>query len=118
VVNPVQVAFDVPFQRVEDLLSCALDSGGANYWARVVQRSGVFGDGGSITFVAHDDGVPYYHTNGLGRFVLDAASTQAGLRIMASKCGRHFGNWMDENEDAETGDVFLQCCLFGEVVFG
>jgi hypothetical protein len=25
---------------------------------------------------------------------------------------------LNENDDADTGDVFLQLCLFGEVVYG
>ena len=27
-------------------------------------------------------------------------------------------NLLQENDDAETSDVFLQCCLFGKVIFG
>ena len=42
----------------------------------------------------------------------------AGLQVMASKYPRHFANFMSENDDAETGDVYLQCCLFGEIVYG
>jgi hypothetical protein len=29
----------------------------------------------------------------------------------------HFGDMMNHN-DATTGDVFLQCCLLGKVVYG
>ena len=31
---------------------------------------------------------------------------------------RHYGNLLQENDDAETGDVFLQLVVFGEVIFG
>jgi hypothetical protein len=31
---------------------------------------------------------------------------------------RHFADVLNENDDAGTGDVFLQCCLFGEIIFG
>lgn len=45
-----------------------------------------------------------------------------GLQVMASlemgKGGHHFPNLMKENDDAETADVFVQCCLFGEIVYG
>jgi hypothetical protein len=30
----------------------------------------------------------------------------------------HFGDMIGETGDATTGDVFLQCCLLGEVVYG
>ena len=42
----------------------------------------------------------------------------AGLQVMASKYPRHFADVLNENDDAGTGDVFLQCCLFGEIIFG
>jgi hypothetical protein len=40
------------------------------------------------------------------------------LALMAEKEPRHFGDFMGENDDATTSDVFLQLCLFGEVVYG
>ena len=39
-------------------------------------------------------------------------------QIMADKFPRHFANILNENDDAETGDVFLQCCLWGDIVYG
>ncbi len=38
--------------------------------------------------------------------------------LMAQKYGRHFGDFMNENEDNITADVFLQCLALGEVVYG
>ena len=32
--------------------------------------------------------------------------------------GRHFKDFLYENEDAMTGDCFLQCCVFNEVIYG
>jgi len=49
---------------------------------------------------------------------LTIEAIQRGVKIMAEKYPRHFGDWIAENDDATTGDVFLQCCLFGEVVYG
>jgi hypothetical protein len=40
-----------------------------------------------------------------------------GLRIMAAKYPLHFSDFINENADAVTGDVFLQCCTMGEIVF-
>jgi hypothetical protein len=37
---------------------------------------------------------------------------------MQEQYPRHFSNFISENYDAETGDVFLQCCLLGKVKFG
>jgi hypothetical protein len=41
-----------------------------------------------------------------------------GLQVMAEKYPVHFNNFDSDNFDAETGDVFLQCSLFGEIVYG
>lgn len=49
---------------------------------------------------------------------LDRESIARGLQVMAEKEPQHFADLLAENADATTGDVFLQCCLFGEVIFG
>jgi hypothetical protein len=41
----------------------------------------------------------------------------AGLCRMAEKHPRHFADWRDENDDAETGDVFLQLVVLHDIVF-
>lgn len=50
---------------------------------------------------------------------LDRESIARGLQKFAQGVNaQHFGNWMSEQDDAITGDVFLQLCLFGEVIYG
>ena len=41
-----------------------------------------------------------------------------GSQIMANKYTWHFDNFINDNADAETGDVFLQCSVLGDIVFG
>ena len=41
-----------------------------------------------------------------------------GLEVMADKYPNHFGDAIAGNDDATTGDVFLQCCVFGDVLYG
>jgi hypothetical protein len=43
---------------------------------------------------------------------------KAGLRSMAEKDPRHFGDLVSENDDAATHDVFIQHVLFGEGIYG
>lgn len=45
-------------------------------------------------------------------------SIEKGLQVMADKYPRHFNDIITENDDAETADVFVQCAVLGEVVFG
>lgn len=49
---------------------------------------------------------------------LDLEAIKRGLAVMHEKYPHHFHDLKDENEDAITGDIFLQCCLFGEEVYG
>ena len=49
---------------------------------------------------------------------LDRAAIQRGLQVMAEKYPKHLKDFMDDQADACTGDVFLQCCMLGDVVYG
>jgi hypothetical protein len=49
---------------------------------------------------------------------LNLPTIYSGIKVMAEKYPQHFNNFISGNDDAETGDVFLQCCLYGEIVFG
>ena len=126
--------------RLRGLLCSALE-GGSNYWYMHVRNEfppGVtyadFRKGGRFTLAE------YWHPLELIPFIegcaviitteaagdegdnterrLDRAALLRGIEIMAEKYPRHFANVVSENDDAETGDVFLQCCLFGEIVYG
>ena len=113
----VDVGLKVPEDRVQDLLDCALESGGSNYWAEVVSRVGDPFHNGHIAFKAYDDNAPYAHA-GETEFCLDAGAIQSGLRAMLAGSPSWFCQFLEENEDGPCGDVFLQYCLFGEIVFG
>lgn len=49
---------------------------------------------------------------------LDIEACQKGLDVMAKKYPHHFKDLLADNTDAITGDVFLQCCIFGDVIYG
>jgi hypothetical protein len=54
-------------------------------------------------------------------YKLNLATLKKGIQVMAEKYPKHFADAMDlENGcgDADTGDCFLQCCCFGEVIYG
>lgn len=130
----------VDVERMRDMLTCAFE-GGSNYWYTVNEDKTVlaeglkyedFQEGGKCTDpdnYAHPlEIIPF--TKGCSLFIedknepdepgkrLDRAALKTGLQIMADTYPRHFADMQQQNDDACTGDVYLQCCLFGEVIFG
>jgi hypothetical protein len=117
-------------QTLSDLLACGFE-GGVGYWCQIVgytKPALVKSATGDTTIFRHLD---YPLTGGAVKcrivdedtedgevLVLDGAAIQRGLNVMAEKCPRQFNNIGTAMEDAETGDVFIQCCLLGEVVYG
>ena len=125
----MQITIDVPLQRISDLLCSALE-GGSNYWYEIREQI----EPPKVTFRAMK-GHSFPHldfplSEGGALMIsdlekprrkpirLDLAAMQKGLKIMAEKNGRHFGDFLAENDDATTADVFLQLCVFGDVVYG
>jgi hypothetical protein len=130
------LSISIPLKRIYDLIVSANESG-SGYWARVIREKvpavadvswmddpedlktwphhGAALCGGSVTYGVLDDSTGKV---GRERYTLNAKTIAKGLQIMSTKYGQHFGNFMSKNDDAETADVFLQCCLLGEVQFG
>lgn len=53
------------------------------------------------------------HENAITRDTL-----KSGALAMMKKHPRAWGDFLAGRDDAGTGDVFLQCCLFGEAIYG
>jgi len=124
----------IPTQRVSDLLVCAFE-GGSNYWYSDLHYElpeGIkyedFRKGGKFT---SED---YYHPLEIVPFVdgcaltlkddegkthrINKAALKSGLEKMAQKSKEHWADFISEDDDATTADVFLQYALFGEIVYG
>jgi hypothetical protein len=125
----VTVQQSVPYDRISNLL-CSAFEGGSNYWYTIAEFTAPpaftfrtdpehlykhldypLNAGGALTIGDIED-----DTNPTKILNLDTIAK--GLQTMADKYPRHFGDFMSENDDADTGDVFLQCCLFDEIVYG
>ncbi len=127
----MKITLEIPDKRLQNLLSCAFE-GGSSYWAIVIDRSDPapaspylfqrpFDPEGFVILgdrqerKKNPDGkleCPTYR--------LDLQAVEKGLHLFATsqKYARHFAQFMLENEDAITGDVFLQLCTLGEVLYG
>ena len=120
--KPVQITIEISDEILLTLL-CTAFEGGSNYWYADVakhnpptcadtenchhwsQWNPVYG--GSV-IVTDDESKK--HT-------IDRAVLQRGIQIMAQKYCQHFADAINGNDDSTTGDVFLQCCCFGEIVY-
>lgn len=116
-----------PDECIADLLCIALE-GGSNYWCSYEGHDLGKGDFFSKTYENYPQYCAPLCTNGAlylsdeedggRRLKLTRRSLETGLKNFIEKEPRHFANWINERADAETGDVFLQCCLFDEVKYG
>lgn len=123
-----------------DLLVSAFE-GGSNYWYVIVDDvlpevnakpwgdeytpsyiSYPFSKGGAV-IIADAEEVEQDPDTGemmiAETFRLDKKAIAKGTVIFKDKYPEHYADTLVESQaDAETGDVFLQCCLFGEVIYG
>ena len=131
------VKFEVPVDEIRSLLVGALE-GGSNYWMRIENykfpegttkddfKTGKYAVKSSCGYWCIAYVLPFVENGGVviaddedeKEYVLDLTKIQTGLQAMAVKAPRHFADFISENHDAETSDVFLQMCLFGELVYG
>lgn len=112
-------------QDIKDLLSSAFE-GGSNYWYWIEE----FGNPDNIECEFKCIDLPLSDNGYLiikdkeddsdkpELYRLDRNIIERGIRIMSKKYPWHFENFIKDEADAETGDVFLQCCLFGDIVYG
>lgn len=109
----VHVKFDVSRDRLESLLDSA--SRGASYWAQCPELAYASGirevmTGGYLEIVDREED-DKKHSLTLGKI-------KKGLKIMAIKEPSSFSDLLEGEADDSTGDTFLQCALFGEVIYG
>lgn len=123
------VAHPITKQRISDLL-CSAFEGGSNYWyiitanikpAKLTFRTDPDHIYPHLDYPLNDDGalmIGDLEDDSRPPIRLDLDAIGKGLALMARTQPRHFGDFLAENDDASTADVFLQLCLFGEVIYG
>lgn len=109
----VKVTHTFDRERIECLLISALE-GGSNYWIKWAQPV----QGGDIYDGAFDYGVRIRADGEPHSRLLNMTAMQKGLQDLADQHPDHMADLISGNDDATTADVWLQLCLFGEVVFG
>lgn len=111
--KPFTVTTTISSERITDLLCGALE-GGSNYWAHFrVECDDVYDIDNpewALTVIdAEDDGRKY---------TINRDSLIKGLSKLKEIVPHHFNHFMNEDDDAETADCYLQCCVFNDVIYG
>ena len=118
--NCFNVNMSVDVEVIKNLFSCAIE-GGSTYWCEKIRP------------LSTDDEREYedYMLDGFYLWEEESSDDKSrkkkvtkskiekALQIMATKYPKHFKDALDESRvDADTGDVFLQLCAFGKIVYG
>lgn len=110
-------------------LLCSAFEGGSNYWYEIVAYQAPKnpwkfpGDetlfrhigyplaaGGAVVIADQENEGKIYR--------LTPKAVARGWELLKNDQPRHYADVLSEDADATTGDVFLQLCLFGEVIYG
>lgn len=122
----IKIEIEISDERIGDLLCCAME-GGIGYWATIIDYENPdevkvefahnelpLTERGAVVLTESNDGP----LDDQPRWRLDRAAVERGLRLLAEKYPGHWAEFLTENEDADTGDVFVQLAVLGELVYG
>lgn len=117
------IELGLSYDVMEDLLDSA--SRGSDYWCE--NRLG-FSEpvknvlyGGTCTTIYDYEGATEKDKDGKWipkAYVFNLKKIEKGLAVIAVNSPADFGDILSGDYDNNTGDVFLQYCLFGEVIYG
>lgn len=130
----VTATIEVPFERITNCITGCIE-GGSTYWMNTFVPLPASAD--IVADIrAKGDGIWYdteeFWTRGGGAHLEFDPTTDKdtgkrdigiqhlkdGLSVMARIAPRHFADLINENDDATTHDVFIQCVLFAEIIYG
>lgn len=117
-----KIDLEVTRETIEDLFSAALDY--SYYWCVKIRP---ITEDNSKKYVSQQMPDGFYawedeEENGkLKKHTVTTKKIKEAVELMAEKYPRHFRNAVLDDGvamDAETGDVFLQLCVLGDIVYG
>lgn len=124
--RPFTITIEVSEETIANLLcsaweggSCYWMSGGRPYtWERVNGRMGPLKLALPVTVYERNDGKNDGDNDGDTPYTLDDAAIRRGLSLLP-KWPHHLRDVVSsDGGDASTGDVFLQLCILGDIVYG
>lgn len=127
------ITVEMTYRKILDQFIAAFESScGSHYWAQGVTYTGspkpdpnkIWYDDINLMswrgwkFEIRYDVPELPEGNGKGKKTINLTAVQLGLGVMAQKHPRHFAEMLNEDGDASTADVLLQCIVFGDTIYG
>lgn len=131
----MKITIEITSQKIADLMVSCMESSYAAQWVGKVEHlAGTLPEGkiswkrpyysdpdlydnmGFVIQFEHDGPNSDEGENDI-KTGLTHCGMKRGLEIMAQKSPYQFGMLLSDDADAITADVFLQCCLLGDIVF-
>jgi len=116
----VQVRTEVHAKTLGEVLAAALNDGSV-YWINHVKWKWPVGATPRMSLTAllfeYGGAVHIWQIEENTPCALDMNVVEQGLKTMSEKYPKHTWDLLSENDDATTADVFLQCCLFGDIKY-
>ena len=112
----IEIKKSIPVKRITDLLCCGLE-GGIIYWVKKIKAKKGMSNEDLYDIKRENWGIIIIDEDNK-EHTLTIESLKKGIQLMANDADYHFNNFVKENEDAETGDVFIQMCCFNEIIYG
>lgn len=128
----MHVTVEITDAQIENLIISALE-GGAHYWyeiqsmcrpPKLVYRTDPNKVFAHVDYPMNAGGhlmiKQYVDPDGPGVRKFNRAAIDRGLQVLADSAEykHHFTDILNDDTDATTGDIFLQFCLYGEVLYG
>jgi hypothetical protein len=113
----MKVQVEVPEQFIKDTLVSGFE-GGSGYWLQI--RNDLKPMGKDYIETLFDTGLMVQDqlNEESGAIMLTKKMIEEGVSKMAIHQPRHFQDMVNENGDAETGDVLLQFVVNGALLYG
>jgi hypothetical protein len=94
--------------------------GGSNYWAEISvgKHEPGWANYFTATFLVIEESDETKGALHGKKYRLNRDKIRSGLKVLATKYPHHFYDILKEDGDTTTGDVLVQCALFGDIVYG
>lgn len=115
------LTIEISEETLHDQVTAAIESGnGCGDWARVNVHKHKPGWANyfTATFTVTERSDKKAGAIHGQSYTLSIPKLMQGLSVLATKYPHHFCDILKENGDATTGDVLVQCALFGDIVYG